>query len=631
MDPKKTNYKDIAILSIVPTILAVLILTSFLLAHWKIGPCFINASLAIIATIFGGFQRFITGFKDLFKFKITVNVFVLVALIATLVIGEFRPAAIIVFIMAVAGAFESYVLDKTKKSIKDLLDFAPKMALVLKNKEEIIVPVSELILGDIIIVKPGARIPVDGVVISGESSVNQAPITGESMPVDKFPGNFVWNGTLNESGQLNVRTEKVGEETTLAKIVHLVQEAQNTRAPIQNIADHFTTWFLPTVIVLAIIAYFLSRDIKTAVSVLLVACPCAFAIATPTAVTAGISWLARKAVLVKGGVFLEIGHKIDYLLLDKTGTLTFGKTKLTQIITFNDYGEEEVLKMACTVEKHSEHPLARSIINAAKERKIIILDSAHFLSTTGMGAEAIYNGKRILVGKASFLSNSGVLLTPQTELEIAKQSDQGRTSVLVAFDNQVIGLLAIADEIRPEIVQTIRQLKMMGVKHITMLTGDYLQVAKTMAKEIGVDDFKADLLPKQKQDVVRALQAEGHIIGMIGDGINDAPALALANVGITMGVAGSDVAIETSNVTLVNDRFSGVIDFMWMSKKVLNRIKLNIFFSMIYNAIGLTLGVLGLMTPVIAILFQEAGCITVVLSSTLLLWAKQPKAPYHAR
>ena len=372
---------------------------------------------------------------------------------------------------------------------------------------------------------------------------------------------------------------------------------------------------------LAIIAYFLSRDIKTAVSVLLVACPCAFAIATPTAVTAGISWLARRAVLVKGGIFLEIGHKINYLLLDKTGTLTFGKTKLTQIIAFNNYAEEEVLKIACVVEKHSEHPLARSIIDAAKEQKMLIPDSEHFLSTTGMGAEAIWNGKRILVGKASFLSSSGVLLSPQIELEIAKQSDHGRTSVLVALDNQVIGLLAIADEIRPEIAQTIRQLKTLGIKHITMLTGDYLQVAKAIAKEIGVDDFKADLLPKQKQDIVRALQTEGYIVGMIGDGINDAPALALANVGITMGVAGSDVAIETSNVTLVNDRFSGVIDFMWMSKKVLNRIKLNIFFSMIYNAIGLTLGVLGLMTPIIAILFQEAGCITVVLSSTLLLWA----------
>ena len=249
----------------------------------------------------------------------------------------------------------------------------------------------------------------------------------------------------------------------------------------------------------------------------------------------------------------------------------------------------------------------------------------HFMSTSGMGVEAIWDEKRILVGKASFLNNTGISLDPSIELEVAKQSDQGRTSVLVALDNQIIGLLAITDEIRPEIAQTIRQLKIMGVKHITMLTGDYPQVAKAIAKEIGLDDFKADLLPKQKQDIVRTLQADGYIVGMVGDGVNDAPALALADVGITMGITGSDVAIETSNVTLVNDRLSGVIDFMWMSKKVLNRIKLNIFFSMIYNVIGLTLGVLGIMTPVIAILFQEAGCITVVISSTLLLWAKKNK------
>ena len=623
MNRERTKYQEIAILVIVPAILAILILTSFALAHLQIGPYFVNASLAIIATIFGGFQRFITGFKDIFKFKITVNVFVVVALIATLAIGEFRPAAIIVFIMAVSGAFESYVLDKTKKNIKDLLDFAPKMATVLKNEEEVVIPVSELKLGDIVIVKPGARIPIDGTVVLGESSVNQAPITGESMPVDKLVGDFVWSGTLNESGRINIRTEKVGEETTLAKIVHLVSDAQNTRAPVQNMADRFTTWFLPTVVVLAIIAYFISRDIKTAVAVLLVACPCAFAIATPTAVTAGISWLARKAILVKGGIFLETGHKINYLLIDKTGTLTFGNTKLLQIVTFNDYSEEEVLRMACIVEKHSGHPLARSITGTAKERNMDIPESEHFFSTTGMGAEALWNGKKILVGKAAFLSKSEIILGSEAESEIAKQTKQGRTSVLVALDQQIIGLFAIADEIRPEIVKTIKALRAAGIKHITILTGDNTQVAAAIAKEIGVDDFKTDLLPQQKQDIVRALQAEGYIVGMVGDGINDAPALALANVGIAMGAIGSDTAIETANVILVNDRLSGVIDFMWMSKKVLSRIKLNIFFSMIYNAIGLTLGVLGMMTPIIAILFQEAGCITVVISSTLLLWAKQ--------
>jgi len=621
-----SNYKDLAVLSIVPVVVAVLTLASWILAHWEIGPHFVNVALAIVAVIFGGFQRFIAGFKDAFKRKITVNVFVVVALMATMTVGEFRPAAIIVFIMAAAGALESYTLDKTRKSIRDLLDFAPSMATVRRQGEEVIVPVAELQVGDVVVVKPGARVPVDGVVTAGASSVNQAPITGESMPVEKFPGSSVFSGTLNESGRLDIRTEKVGENTTLARIVHLVQEAQGTRAPIQNLADRFTTWFLPVVVVLAIIAFAISGDVKVAVSVLLVACPCAFAIATPTAVTAGVSNLARRAVLIKGGSFLELGHKINRLLVDKTGTFTFGRPKVEGIISFNGKSEEDVLRMACIAEKYSEHPLARSILAAGKERKLDIPDPDHFESATGMGVEARWNTATILVGKQAFLQATGVSIVSHVEREVAKQSEQGRTAVLVAHNNEAIGLLAIADEIRPEIAETIRLLKTMGVGRVTMLTGDHPQVAEAVAKAIGVDDFQADLLPEQKQAFVRKLQAEGHVVGMIGDGINDAPALALADVGIAMGAAGTDVAIETADVTLMNDDLSGVADFMWMSAKVMRRIKLNIFFSMIYNVIGLTLGVWGLMTPIIAVIFQEAGCITVVFSSTLLLWAKRGTA-----
>jgi len=617
-----SKYKDLAVLFIVPLLVAVLILASWTLAHWKIGPPFVNAALAIVATLFGGFQRFIAGFKDVFKRKITVNVFVVVALIATLAIGEFRPAAIIVFIMAVAGALESYTLEKTRKSIRDLLDFAPKMATVRRQGEEVIVPVAELQVGDVVVVKPGARISVDGVVVAGASSVNQAPITGESMPVEKFPGSRVFSGTLNESGRLEIRTEKVGESTALARIVHLVQEAQGTRAPIQNLADRFTTWFLPVVVLLAIIAFVISGDVKVAVSVLLVACPCAFAIATPTAVTAGVSNMARKGVLIKGGIFLELGHKITHLLVDKTGTFTFGRPKVEGIIAFNGISEEEVLRMACIAEKYSGHPLARAILIAGKEYKLDIPDPEHFTSATGMGVEARWNTAKILVGNQALLDEAGIPIIPQVAYAIARQSEQGRTAVLVAHNDEVIGLLAIADEIRPEIPETIRLLKTMGVKRVTMLTGDHARVAETVARVIGVDDFQAELFPEQKQEFVKKLQVEGHVVGMIGDGINDAPALALADVGIAMGAAGADVAIETADVTLMNDDISGVADFMWMSAKVLRRIKLNIFFSMIYNVIGLTLGVLGLMTPIMAVIFQEAGCGTVVLSSTLLLWSK---------
>jgi len=626
-----SSYKDLAVLAIVPVVVAVLTLTSWILAHWEIGPYFINAALAIAAVIFGGFQRFIAGFKDAFKRKITVNVFVVVALLATMAIGEFRPAAIIVFIMAAAGALESYTLDKTRKSIRDLLDFAPRMATVRRQGDEVVVPVAELKVGDVVVVKPGARIPVDGVVTAGASSVNQAPITGESMPVEKFPGSSVFSGTLNESGHLEIRTAKVGENTTLARIVHLVQEAQGTRAPVQNMADRFTTWFLPAVVLLAIIAFGISGDVKVAVSVLLVACPCAFAIATPTAVTAGVSNLARRGVLIKGGVFLELGHKIDHLLVDKTGTFTFGRPNVEGIVTFNGKGPDDILRMACIAEKYSEHPLARSILAAGRERRLDIPDPDHFVSATGMGVEARWNTVNILVGKQAFLQAAGVPIVSRVDQEMARQSDQGRTGVLVAYNDEVIGLLAIADEIRPEIPETIRLLKTMGVKRITMLTGDHPRVAEAVAKAIGVDGFQAELLPEHKQESVRTLQADGHIVGMIGDGINDAPALALADVGIAMGAGGTDVAIETADVTLMNDDISGVADFMWMSAKVLRRIKLNIFFSMIYNVIGLTLGVLGLMTPIIAVIFQEAGCVTVVFSSTLLLWSKRGTATLRSK
>ena len=624
---RSTTVKDIAILALVPGIVAGMIAVSWGLAHWKIGPVFVNAAVAIVATVFGGFQRFITGFKDIAKRKITVNVFVAVALIATLAVGEFRPAAIIVLIMAVAGALESYTLDKTRKSIRDLLDLSPKMATVRRQGQDVIVAVAELQMGDVVLVKPGERIPVDGVVTAGASSVNQAPITGESMPVEKVVGSTVFSGTLNEFGRLEIRTEKIGENTTLARIVHLVQEAQATRAPIQNLADRFTTWFLPVVVVLALIAFALSGDVRTAVSVLLVACPCAFAIATPTAVTAGVSNMARRAVLIKGGSFLELGHKITHLLVDKTGTFTIGTPALVEIVSLNGVSNDDILRLAAIAEKHSEHPLGRSILAAGRARKLDIPDPEHFNSATGMGVEARWNAARILVGKPAFLREAGLALGVPVEDAIRRQSAQGRTAVLVAHNAQVIGVLAIADQIRPEIPATIRALRRMGIKRITMLTGDHQQVAAAVAKAIGVDDFQAGMLPEHKQAFVKKLQAEGQIVGMIGDGINDAPALAQADVGIAMGAAGTDVAIETADVTLMTADISRVVDFMWMSAAVLRRIKLNIFFSMIYNVIGLTLGVLGLMTPIIAVLFQEAGCFTVVFSSTLLLWARMKRMP----
>ena len=609
-------------LALAPALILILILASWGLAHWHVGPVFLNVFLALAAVLLGGTPRFIAGFKDVFRGRITVNVFVTVALAATIAVGEFRPAAIIILIMSVVGALESYALDKTRRSIRALLDLAPQTATVRRNDGEVTVPVAELQVGDLVVVRPGERIAVDGMVVAGASSVNQAPITGESMPVEKSPGNAVFSGTLNESGRLEIRTEKGGEGTTLARIVHLVQDAQSTRAPIQNLADRFTTWFLPTVVVLAIVAFFVTGDVKAAVSVLLVACPCAFAIATPTAVTAGISNMAKRAILIKGGMFLELGHKLDHLLVDKTGTFTFGRPKVMEIVSFNGRPSDDILLLACIAEKYSQHPLGRAILAAGKETGCSIPDPEHFHRAAGMGVEAAWGGVKIRVGKPSFLQDAGLSLTPQMEQAIAQQSEQGRTAVLVAQNDEMSGLLAIADEIRPEIPAASRAFKGMGIKRITMLTGDNPKVAAAVARVIGVDDFQAELLPEQKQAFVKTCQAQGQVVGMIGDGVNDAPALAQADVGIAMGAAGTDVAIETADVTLMNDDISGVADFMWMSAKVLRRIKLNIFFSMIYNVIGLALSIVGLMTPIVAVIFQEAGCVTVVVSSTLLLWSR---------
>jgi len=619
---RSEKRREILVLAFAPAVIIALTLSSWVLAHWHIGPVYLNAFLALAAVLLGGTPRFIAGFKDIFCRRITVNVFVLVALAATVAIGEFRPAAVIVIIMSVVGSLESYALDKTRRSIRDLLDLAPQTATVRRNGEEVAVPVAELQVGDPVVVRPGERIPVDGTVVAGASSVNQSPITGESMPVEKLPGSTVFSGTLNESGRLEIKTEKVGEGTTLARIVHLVQEAQGARAPIQNLADRFTTWFLPTVLVLAVLAFFVTGDVKAAVSVLLVACPCAFAIATPTAVTAGISNMAKRGILIKGGMFLELGHKLDHLLVDKTGTFTFGRPKVMEVVTFNGRTPDDILQIACIAEKYSEHPLGRAILAAGKEKGLSIPEPDHFNSTAAMGVEAAWMNSRIRVGKPTYLRDAGLNITPRMDEHVAHQSEQGRTAVLVAQNDEPLGLLAIADEIRPEIPGAIRALKSMGVKRITMLTGDHPKVAAAVARAIGVDDFQSELLPEQKQAFVEQCQSQGQKVAMIGDGVNDAPALALADVGIAMGAAGTDVAIETADVTLMNDDISGVADFMWMSSKVLRRIKLNIFFSMIYNVIGLGLSVVGLMTPIVAVIFQEAGCVTVVISSTLLLWSK---------
>lgn len=614
--------QEIMVFALAPLTVGILILTAWVLTHWHIGPAVLSACFALIATLLGGWVRFVSGIKDVVRRKITVNVFVVVAITVTLAGGEFIPAAVIILIMSVVGALEAYTVDSTRRSIRGLLDLAPPIATLLRGVTEIAIPAAELQVGDIVVVRPGERIPVDGVVTAGTATVDQAPITGESMPVEKFKGSEVYSGTLNESGRLEVRTSKIGEDTTLAKIVHLVEEAQHAKAPIQGIADRFTVWFLPTVLVLAIIGYFLSGDMKVAMAILLVACPCAFAIATPSAVAAGIANMARRGVLIKGGIYFELAGKVDTLLLDKTGTLTLGRPKVMEVVSGNGMPEDEVLRTIAIAEKYSEHPLAKAVMALAAERRLDVPSPDDFKVEVGKGVVAVYGETRIIAGRPDFLRDQGLTVTANIEQALATQSALGRTVILAAQNKEILGLVAIADEVRPETTQTVAALKRLGFRRIAMLTGDNARVAQAVAHQIGADEFHAELLPEDKQRVLKDWQAQGKKVAMVGDGINDAPALALADVGIVMGAAGTHVAIEAADVTLMNDDLSGLVEFVRMSRKVLKRIKLNIFFSIIYNVIGLTLALLGHLTPIMAVIFQEAGCVTVVLSSTLLLWTK---------
>lgn len=619
----KSKLREIMDLAIWPLGVLTLILASHFLDKANILSPYLGAVLALGATFLGGWWRFWYGLKDLFHRQITVNVFVTISLTATMLVGNFLAAAIVIFIMTLAEAVEQYTLDKSRSGIQGLLDLAPKTALVLKNGTKKTIPVGEVQINDTVIVKPGERIPVDGVVTVGSASVNQAAITGEPIPVMKTKGSELFAGTLNETGRLEFTATKVGEDTTLAKIVQRVEEAHELKAPIQHIADKFTVWFLPIVLIAAAIGYITTRDIHSAVSILLVAAPCALVIGTPTAVTSGIANMSRRGVLIKGGLYFEAGGKIDALLVDKTGTFTEGHPKVQEIVSFSNYTKDEVLRIAATAEKYSEHPLASAVLSFAKQNKIAVQDPENFVNEIGLGVTVVTEGKTVSVGRPTFITGKGIALSPETQKVLDEQDKLGHTKILVSCDNLVIGLIAIADKIRPETKNAIEALSnVLGRDKIHMLTGDNEASAKLIASQIGVTNVHANLLPEDKQSYVLELQKQGLKVAMIGDGINDAPALASSDVGIAMGSSGTDVAIETADVALMNDDLTKVAEFIEISRVVIRRIKINIFFAIVYNFIGIVLGSFGLLDPVLAIILQEAGTVTVIISSTLLLWVK---------
>ena len=627
---RQVATSELLVLSLAPIVILLLTVSAWLISRYTPLTVF-GDFVALIAVFLGGWPRFRQAARDVNRRRITVNVFVAVAIAASLLTGQFVPAAVIIFIMSVAGALESLTVKKTRQAIQGLADLTPKTARVLRDGQLVEIPTAQVERGDIAVVITGERIPVDGHIVEGAAAVNQAPVTGESMPIDKVAGDAVFAGTLNEAGSIRIAVDKVGMDTTIARIIHLVEEAQERKAPISIIADRFTAYFLPAVLFIAIAVFVATGSITRAVSVLLVACPCALAIATPSAVTAGIANLARKGVLVKGGSILEIAGKINAVVLDKTGTTTLGRPFVYSLTPFDSLSEEELIALAASAEVFSEHPIASAILDKAKELDVKPIYPEEHKVIPGRGVIGTVAGKSIVVGSLRYARELEIELSSEESSKAARLEEEGLTVLLVASEGRTLGLISIGDRVRSGARRAVDLLRKLGIRRILLFTGDNARAARNVASQIGVDEVRSELLPEDKLRQLMALKNDAGVVAMVGDGINDAPALAEAHVGVAMGAAGTDVAMEAADICLMEDDLARFADTINFSRTVSRRIKLNIFLSMVYNAVGIALSSKGILNPIPAVLYQELGCISVIVSSTLLLFARPDRYRRRAK
>jgi P-type Cu+ transporter len=523
----------------------------------------------------------------------------------------FEAAAVITTLVLLGQLIESKARSRTGQAIKALLGLAAKTAHRVRNGREEEIPVDAIQKGDLLRVRPGEKVPVDGVIIEGQSNIDESMITGEPMPVSKGAGDKVVGATVNQTGSFLMRAERIGSETLLAQIVQMVAEAQRSRAPIQKLADTVSGYFVPAVISIAVITFIvwsiigpppaMAYALVNAISVLIIACPCALGLATPMSIMVGVGRAAQAGILVKNAEAIEVTEKVTHLITDKTGTLTAGKPEVVSRVSDQGTNEDDLLQIVASVEAQSEHPLARAIVEAAKKEPFGLRDVTGFLSTTGGGVSAQLDGRRVLVGKEKFLADSGITLSNELRRQADRLQEKAQTTVWVALDGQAVGVLGVADPIKPTTRKAIRALHDMGLK-IIMCTGDNRRTAESVARELGIDEVRAGVTPDEKIEIVKRLKATGAIVAMAGDGINDAPALAAADVGIAMGT-GTDVAIESAGITLVKGDLMGIVKAIQLSRAVMRNIRQNLFFAFIYNALGVPIAA-GVLYPLFGILLS---------------------------
>lgn len=597
----------------------VLLLSSSLARfRWLYGPGDLSELVAMVGAVLLGLPVIWHAVKGMIKGHMHMDELVALAIIAALATGQFFEAGVVAFIMLLAELMETRTALGARAAIESLIKLTPTTAnLVLEDGRETEVKVSELKPGNIVRVRPGDNIPADGVIREGLSSINEATITGESLPADKVVGMQVFAGTTNLTGVLDIEVTKAGEDTTLGKVQQLIIAAEKTQLPIMRMIDQYVKWYLPTILMISLIVYFFTKDFNKTISILVISCPCPIIMATPTAMVAALSAAARLGVLIKNVSLLEIAGKITAIVFDKTGTLTTGKLYVTKLEPAAEVEPAELLALAASAEQMSKHPAARAVLNLAKEANVSFPRAEEFQETPGKGVTARVNGSRILVGRDTFLTENGIDI--HTVADPSLHEEQGFSTLYVSKDDRCIGWIGLQDKTRPEARQAVEELFDAKIRRVTMLTGDRRDVANRVSGELGCTDYKAQCLPHDKLAVVEKIRQDGHVVAVVGDGINDAPALAAGDLGIAMGAAGSDVAINSASIALMSDDLRRLPFLVHLSRKTRSVINQNLLFGALFILFGMLGIMVGWIELILAAVLHLVGALVVIFNSARLV------------